>query len=68
MTPGAWSHYGSQATLYRRVLAALQGSAKLAHQHARREQRGERSDLAADEWKRARRARELVARTRAMLQ
>ena len=64
---GGWSDPGARAALYRRVVEALERSAKLAEQHARREERSGRSRDAVEEFERARRARRMAARARSML-
>ena len=67
MTGGYRLDPGSRLALYERVVQTLERSADLAERHAEREQRDGRSNEAAYEWERARRARQLVARARAIL-
>ena len=67
MTARAWSTNASRSALHRRVAEALERSAEWAGQRARPERRYRRPRLAVDEGERARRERQIVARTRAML-
>ena len=67
MTGGYRLDPGSRLALYERVVQTLERPADLAERHAEREQRDGRSNEAAYEWERARRARQLVARARAIL-
>jgi hypothetical protein len=66
-TGGGWPDPVSREALYRRVIEALEHSAELADQHAQRQQLAGRPRDAALESERARRARRIVARARAML-